>query len=272
MPRRPPARCAPRVRASPVPVCPQASRRSGPLNPRSMMTAPPSAKETRRYSHTPAKAKSEWVECRTVGMPVSAPQMHAPIAFAIVDQPGARELILGPPCAGWEPARIGGGGAAGGRAVFLDQPQELCRVRVPVRVARCRLCRTLHDSPASIAGDTSGLVVQDDPEHAQVTGVLSLAVGLPPSFGSATPEAFIAADMDADGQVSALDALEILRAAVGLWSDHAPRWVFVDADADLTHIDRDTVEYDTGVMVDTPGHDVEIGMTGILTGSMQEYA
>ncbi|NYS26226.1 hypothetical protein HUK65_14620 [Rhodobacteraceae bacterium 2376] len=115
-------------------------------------------------------------------------------------------------------------------------------------------------------------VTDGRPSALDALDVLRLAVGLTPSFGPATPEAFIAADINADGRVTALDALEVLRAAVGLESEHGPRWVFVDADADLTHIDRDTVEYDTGVMVDALTQDAEVSMTGILLGSMQEFA
>ncbi|NYS26604.1 hypothetical protein HUK65_16585 [Rhodobacteraceae bacterium 2376] len=60
--------------------------------------------------------------------------------------------------------------------------------------------------------------------------------------------------------------------AVGLESDNAPRWVFVDAEADLSGIDRRAVEYDTGVTVDALTRDIEVSMTGILIGSMQEFA
>ncbi len=102
--------------------------------------------------------------------------------------------------------------------------------------------------------------------------VLRMAVGLTPGFGPATPEAFIAADMNGDGQITAVDALEVLRAAVGLESANAPRWVFVDAEADLSGIDRQAVEYDTGVTVDALTRDIEVSMTGILIGSMQEFA
>ena len=102
--------------------------------------------------------------------------------------------------------------------------------------------------------------------------VLRMAVGLEPGWGAAGPLDFIAADMNADGQVTALDALEVLRAAVGVESEHGPRWVFVDADADMSHIDRDTVAYDTGIMVGALTHDVEVSMTGILLGSIQEFA
>ncbi|NYS26467.1 VWD domain-containing protein [Rhodobacteraceae bacterium 2376] len=104
--------------------------------------------------------------------------------------------------------------------------------------------------------------------------VLRMAVGLTPSFGEATPEAFIAADMNRDGQINAQDALEVLRAAVGLESANAPQWVFVDAEADLseTVTGRDAVNYETGVQV--AGFDGDLSgldMKGILLGDMSAY-
>ena len=98
------------------------------------------------------------------------------------------------------------------------------------------------------------------PSALDALDVLRMAVGLTPSFGDATPEAFIAADMNRDGQITALDALEVLRAAVGITSDNAPQWVFVDAEADLseTVTGRDAVNYETGVQVD--------GFDGDLSG------
>ncbi len=97
------------------------------------------------------------------------------------------------------------------------------------------------------------------PSALDALDVLRLAVGLAPSFGDATPEAFIAADINRDGQVTALDALEVLRSAVGLVSENAPQWVFVDANADLsqTVAGRHAVSYDTGVQID--GFDADMG-------------
>ena len=115
---------------------------------------------------------------------------------------------------------------------------------------------------------------EDDPSitASDALEVLRLAVGLEPSWGPAEAEDFIAADMNRDGQVTAQDALEVLRHAVGLETEHAPEWVFLDAQADLGDIDRDTVAYDTGVEVAAIDASQELSMTGILTGSMQEHA
>lgn len=102
--------------------------------------------------------------------------------------------------------------------------------------------------------------------------VLRLAVGLEPSWGPAEAQDFIAADMNRDGQVTAQDALEVLRHAVGLETEHAPQWVFLDAATDLGNIDRENVIYDTGVDFAAIDTSQELSITGILTGSMQEYA
>ena len=62
--------------------------------------------------------------------------------------------------------------------------------------------------------------------------VLRIAVGLAPSFGPAQPQNFVAADLTGDGRVTAGDALDVLRHAVGLDSQHAPEWAFFDANLD----------------------------------------
>lgn len=65
----------------------------------------------------------------------------------------------------------------------------------------------------------------------------------------------------------------MLRAAVGLQSAHAPQWVFFAAEADLSGIGRTAAHIDTGVTVDPLIFDVTgLAMTGILLGSVQEYA
>lgn len=103
--------------------------------------------------------------------------------------------------------------------------------------------------------------------------VLRLAVGLAPSWGNATPLDFIAADINQDGEVTAADALEVLRAAVGLQSVHQPRWVFFDTDIDLSGVNRGHTDIEMGVRIDalTAGL-ADVSMTGVLLGNMQEYA
>ena len=66
--------------------------------------------------------------------------------------------------------------------------------------------------------------------------VLRLAVGLAPSWGPPIAMHFVAADINQDGQVTAADALDVLRAAVGLQSANQPSWIFLDPEADLSGV------------------------------------
>lgn len=100
--------------------------------------------------------------------------------------------------------------------------------------------------------------------------VLRLAVGLNPSFGPATAQHFIAADINRDGVVSAVDALEVLRAAVGLASDHAPAWVFFDADTEWESLTLSAGNTDRaqGLALGSAWDGSDLAMTGILLGYM----
>ncbi|MGY6534650.1 MAG: hypothetical protein ACXIVG_04815 [Pararhodobacter sp.] len=102
--------------------------------------------------------------------------------------------------------------------------------------------------------------------------VLRLAVGLAPSWGPADPMDFIAADINQDGQVTAADALDVLRAAVGIQGDNPPRWFFLDSDADLAGISRSNSAVEEGILFDPRNGDLsDLNMTGVLLGNMQEY-
>ncbi len=104
--------------------------------------------------------------------------------------------------------------------------------------------------------------------------VLRLAVGLEPSFGPAQSQHYVAADINQDGQVTASDALDVLRAAVGLESENAPRWVFFDADTDWDglELDRNDSTVETGVDIAAMQNNQSADMTGILLGNMAEVA
>ncbi|MFU8898779.1 MAG: dockerin type I domain-containing protein [Roseinatronobacter sp.] len=104
--------------------------------------------------------------------------------------------------------------------------------------------------------------------------VLRIAVGLNPSFGPASAQNFIAADINGDNAVTALDALEVLRAAVGLPSEHAPRWVFFDAETDFSamQLDRTNSFAEAGVELATLTTGQPLAMTGILLGNMELVA
>lgn len=101
--------------------------------------------------------------------------------------------------------------------------------------------------------------------------VLRLAVGLEPSWGVAEAHDFIAADINHDGQVSATDALEVLRHAVGLESEHTPEWIFLNENLDLGSVARDNVDYGRGLDIGPIENDIDLAMTGILLGSMQDH-
>ncbi len=100
--------------------------------------------------------------------------------------------------------------------------------------------------------------------------VLRIAVGLQPAFGPAGPLDYIAADVNRDGQVTANDALEVLRHAVGLPSAHAPQWIFLDAGADLSTITAANTRYATGIDLTSYPLDTDLDMTAVLLGNMVE--
>ncbi|WP_120632157.1 M10 family metallopeptidase C-terminal domain-containing protein [Ruegeria sp. EL01] len=99
--------------------------------------------------------------------------------------------------------------------------------------------------------------------------VLRLSVGLDPTWGSASPENLIAADITQDGTINALDALAILQVAVGKPSAHKAEWVFLDTDADLSGITRNNVDYETGADVVVVDGVISTDMTSILLGNLE---
>lgn len=102
--------------------------------------------------------------------------------------------------------------------------------------------------------------------------ILRIAVGLQPSFGPAQAQNFIAADFNRDGMVTAGDALDVLRVAVGLATQNAPQWQFYDAATDWAALDlsRSQTDLATGIDLAAIAPGAEIGLTGILLGSMVE--
>ncbi|WP_254445693.1 hypothetical protein [Ruegeria sp. HKCCA5014] len=99
--------------------------------------------------------------------------------------------------------------------------------------------------------------------------VLRISVGLDPTWGPATPEALIASDITQDGAINALDALSILKVAVGQTPAHDAKWVFLDASTDLSGITPTNVDYDTGVQVTVIDNVVTADMTSILLGNVE---
>lgn len=101
--------------------------------------------------------------------------------------------------------------------------------------------------------------------------VLRMAVGLDPSWGEADGFNFIAADVNRDGQITAADALEILRVAVGLEADNMPQWVGFADDADLSGLTAQDVDVESGVDIAALQADMNVNMTAILLGNMEEF-
>ncbi|WP_037312796.1 dockerin type I domain-containing protein [Ruegeria halocynthiae] len=99
--------------------------------------------------------------------------------------------------------------------------------------------------------------------------VLRISVGLDPTWGPASPENLIAADITRDGSVNALDALAILKVSVGQATNYEPEWMFLDDDADLTGITANNVAYETGVNVVAVDGVISTDMTSILLGNLE---
>jgi Ca2+-binding RTX toxin-like protein len=102
--------------------------------------------------------------------------------------------------------------------------------------------------------------------------VLRIAVGLDPSWGPAQGLDFVAADLNEDGRVTAGDALEVLRNAVGLDSDNAPKWVFVDSNVDVSEATRDAVPEVSGLDLEPISGTQPVDMTAVLVGDMENFA
>ncbi len=102
--------------------------------------------------------------------------------------------------------------------------------------------------------------------------ILRIAVGLDPSWGLAQGLDFVAADVNRDAQVTAGDALETLRAAVGLESDNAPEWVFLDPDLDVSGASRTSAPTTEGVDVDAIIGTQSVDMTAVLLGNMENVS
>jgi hypothetical protein len=102
--------------------------------------------------------------------------------------------------------------------------------------------------------------------------VLRIAVGLDPSWGPAQGLDFVAADVNRSGSVTAGDALEVLRNAVGLDSESAPEWIFVDPDQDVSGATETAVPAAGGVDIAAISGTQSVAMTAVLLGNMEDFA
>lgn len=102
--------------------------------------------------------------------------------------------------------------------------------------------------------------------------VLRMAVGMDPTYGTASPADLIAADIGGDGRVDVLDALTVLNVALGFDVATPPRWMFLDAEADLSSVRADNTAIPEGIRLDLPESDLpEIGLTALLTGHIEGW-
>lgn len=100
--------------------------------------------------------------------------------------------------------------------------------------------------------------------------VLRLAVGLPPSFGPATPHDLIAADVDFSGRVAVDDALNVLRAVVGLETPGAAPgdYVLLTPGQSLDGMTHDAVSYDRGFDLDHAMAGSALDLQVVMLGDM----
>lgn len=168
--------------------------------------------------------------------------------------------------------------------VRLETPAGLALTQAQVRV-------TLADGSIVQTSATTGQVVLEgtsppirldatrpyDPQTGdpQITAsdalnALRLAVGVSPSFGPARPIDFIKADINRDGQVTAADALDILRIAVGLPSATGPEWLFFDpaTDWDTLNLSRSNTTISTGLTLPPDWDGGNLALSGILLGAV----
>jgi len=97
-----------------------------------------------------------------------------------------------------------------------------------------------------------GAISDTPPDVSHALDVLRLAVGLEPSFGPTTPHDIVAADVDFSGNIKVDDALNTLRAAVGLDTGGARpgSYVILTPDQSLGGLTADAINYDRGMALD----------------------
>ena len=105
---------------------------------------------------------------------------------------------------------------------------------------------------------------------ADALDALKLSVGLTPSNGTPNAYDYIAADFNRDGKVTSSDALDILKYAVGLEVERDAEWVFIRSDDDLSTVGKNSVEYDTNILIESITYDAEISLVGILIGDVND--
>lgn len=97
---------------------------------------------------------------------------------------------------------------------------------------------------------------------------LKIAVGLPTSKGAHEQFKYISSDFNRNGIVSPIDALSILKYSVDAHTAHQAEWVFIDSDADYSHLNKSNVNYTEGASLIVQSSDSYVNLTGILIGDV----
>ena len=94
-----------------------------------------------------------------------------------------------------------------------------------------------------------------------------MAVGLDPTYGTASPADLVAADIGGNGRVDVFDALTVLNVALGFEVATPPRWRFFDAHANLSEVRAQNTAAPDGVVLDIPQSGLpDLDLTALLTG------
>ncbi len=165
------------------------------------------------------------------------------------------------------------GGAPLGNALARVTGQDGTQSLVPIPTAQTTLPRdALPAAPATLEVTRAYTPGTGDPRitAADALDILRMAVGLAPGFGPARGPNFVAADINRDGRVTAADALDVLRAAVNLPAPSQPVWIFVEADTDWATLglSRNQTEVPTRLALGPDWTGGALDLTGILLGSV----
>ena len=123
--------------------------------------------------------------------------------------------------------------------------------------------KLLADMTHTNASPTNAITAEDALE------ALRLSIGLNKTDGSSGAFDYMAADFNKDGKVTPQDALDIHKYALGL-GDLTADWVFVDSTGDYSDITKANVAFTEGVSVAALSANLDIAMTGILLGDVND--
>ena len=123
--------------------------------------------------------------------------------------------------------------------------------------------KLLADMTHTNASPTNAITAEDALE------ALRLSIGLNKTDGSSGAFDYMAADFNKDGKVTPQDALDIHKYALGL-GDLTADWVFVDSTGDYSDITKANAAFTEGVSVAALSANLDIAMTGILLGDVND--